>query len=195
MIPKATNPTTCALLAASWRWTPTARLTNEVRGGFNLTYGYFLQRAELRPYIVTGMICSPIRSTSFSRRAGPPTPTTSPTTRPGSTAATTFSSASTCSTSRVQSYDDAGVFPRTAWRWARASRRWRARDLPGISTTDLATANALLATLGGYIDGYSQTFNVTSRTSGFVPGARFVRHFLLNDYASTCRTSGRCCRG
>ncbi len=28
----------------------------------------------------------------------------------------------------------------------------------------------------------AQTLNVTSRTSGFVPGAPFVRHFLLNDY-------------
>ncbi len=32
------------------------------------------------------------------------------------------------------------------------------------------------------MDSYSQTLNVTSRTSGFVPGAPFVRHFLLNDY-------------
>ena len=32
------------------------------------------------------------------------------------------------------------------------------------------------------MDGYSQTLNVTSRTSGFVPGAPFVRHFRLGDY-------------
>ena len=57
------------------------------------------------------------------------------------------------------------------------------RDLTGISTTDLATANALLATLGGYIDGYSQTFNVTSRNSGYVTKAPFLRHFLDNDYS------------
>ena len=31
----------------------------------------------------------------------------------------------------------------------------------------------------------------TSRTSGFVPGAPFVRHFRFDDYASTCRTNGR----
>jgi hypothetical protein len=57
------------------------------------------------------------------------------------------------------------------------------RDLPGVSTTDLATANALLATVGGYIDGYSQTFNVTSRNSGYVNKAPFLRHFLDNDYS------------
>jgi hypothetical protein len=56
------------------------------------------------------------------------------------------------------------------------------RDLPGIGATALANANALLASLGGFLDSYSQTLNVTSRTSGFVPGAPFVRHFLLTDY-------------
>src|SRR5581483_10596828 len=56
-------------------------------------------------------------------------------------------------------------------------------DLPGIQVDDLANANALLATLGGYVDGYSETYNVTSRNSGFVPGAPFVRHFQYTDYA------------
>jgi hypothetical protein len=37
--------------------------------------------------------------------------------------------------------------------------------------------------LGGYLDGYSQTFNVTSRSSGFVANAPFIRHFLDNSYA------------
>jgi hypothetical protein len=57
------------------------------------------------------------------------------------------------------------------------------RDLPGVSSTDLATANTLLATLGGYVDGYSQTFNVTSRTSGFVANSPFIRNFLDNSYS------------
>ena len=40
-VPKVTNPTNAALVATSWRWTPSARMTNEVRAGFNLTYAYF----------------------------------------------------------------------------------------------------------------------------------------------------------
>ena len=35
------------LLALSWRWTPSARLTNEVRAGFNLTYGILLHLAAI----------------------------------------------------------------------------------------------------------------------------------------------------
>ena len=57
------------------------------------------------------------------------------------------------------------------------------RDLPGISSTDLATANALLATLGGYVDSYSQTLNVTSRNSGFVPARLSCATSGPNDYA------------
>ena len=84
---------------------------------------------------------------------------------------------------RVRSFDAAGSRADLhAGAWAPASRRSAARELPGISDTDLADANALLASLGGYVDSYSQTLNVTSRTSGFVPGAPFVRHFRLDDY-------------
>ncbi|MEW5978129.1 MAG: TonB-dependent receptor [Acidobacteriota bacterium] len=45
----------------------------------------------------------------------------------------------------------------------------------GISSADLEGASDLLALLGGYVDEGRQVFNVTSRTSGFVPGARQER--------------------
>ena len=45
-------------MAASWRWTPTSHLTNELRGGFNLTYGYFLTTQQFGSYYLTGMAFS-----------------------------------------------------------------------------------------------------------------------------------------
>ena len=106
LVPAVTDPTHADLVALSWRWTPTATLTNEVRGGFNLTYGYFLNAQGNVSNIVIPPTpsgrptrCSPIRSTSFKRRAALRIPTTCPTTRRGSMDATTFSSASTSSTS------------------------------------------------------------------------------------------------
>ena len=36
---------------------------------------------------------------------------------------------------------------------------------------------------GGYVDRYDETFNVTSRNSGYVSNAPFLRHFLSNDYS------------
>jgi hypothetical protein len=41
----------------------------------------------------------------------------------------------------------------------------------GIVQGDLALASEMLGILGGYVRQANQTFNVTSRTSGFVPGA------------------------
>ena len=52
------NPTHANFLAVSWRWTPTAHITNEVRAGFNLTYGYFLSSQDFGSYILTGMAFS-----------------------------------------------------------------------------------------------------------------------------------------
>ncbi len=52
-----------------------------------------------------------------------------------------------------------------------------------ISANDLADANNLLATFGGFVGTTSQTFNVTSPTSGFVPGATNERNLRQNDWA------------
>ena len=57
-IPKVYNPDARQFPGASWRWTPTARLTNEVRAGFNLTYGYFLTTQQFGQYYLTGMTYS-----------------------------------------------------------------------------------------------------------------------------------------
>src|SRR5581483_3459455 len=84
---------------------------------------------------------------------------------------------------KVRSYDAAGVIPVYSLGLGSGQTPLTTRNLPGASTDALGNANALLATLGGYLNGYSQTVNVTSRTSGFVAGAPFLRHFLMNDYA------------
>jgi hypothetical protein len=183
-IPKATNPNHSNFLALSWRWTPTARLTNEVRAGFNLTWGYFLTSQQFGGYLLTGMVYSdPVNEFMPQGRT-----------------TNTYVLSDDASYQhgnhffqfgfhgqqvKVRSYDDSGVVPvfGLAMGLGQPRATLQARDLPGVNATDLANANQLLATLGGYIDNYSQTLNVTSRTSGYVPGAPFVRHFLMNDYA------------
>jgi hypothetical protein len=52
----------------------------------------------------------------------------------------------------------------------------------GISTTQLASANSLLALLGGIVSSANLTFNATSRTSGFVPGAQQRRELAFENY-------------
>src|SRR4029079_8454797 len=58
--------------------------------------------------------------------------------------------------------------------------------IPGLSdasANDVNTANNLLATLAGIIASYQQTFNVTSRTSGYVPLAPNTRNFEYDTYS------------
>lgn len=55
-------------------------------------------------------------------------------------------------------------------------------NFPDISANDLADANTILATLGGFVTSRTQTFNVTSPTSGFVPGAGQERNLRQNDW-------------
>jgi hypothetical protein len=52
-----------------------------------------------------------------------------------------------------------------------------------ISADDQFDVNQLAAILSGRIVGYTKTFNVTSRTSGYVPGADQSRHYIYDDYA------------
>jgi hypothetical protein len=181
LVPKVFNPTHGKLLAASWRWTPSGNLTNEVRAGFNLTDAYFNSSQQFGPYVLSGFAFSnPVNEF-----------------RPQGRNSNTFALSDDAAYQRgrhyiqfgfkgqdvrVRSFDASGVVPTYTLGMGTGQPALSRRDLPGIGATDLATANALLASLGGFVDGYSQTLNVTSRTSGYVPGAPFVRHFLLGDY-------------
>jgi hypothetical protein len=55
--------------------------------------------------------------------------------------------------------------------------------IPGASSSDITIANNLLASLGGIISTGTQSFNPTSRTSGFVPGAPQLLAQGLNNMA------------
>jgi hypothetical protein len=181
-IPKITNPTNAALLATSWRWTPSSRMTNELRAGFNLTYAYFLTSQQFGPYILTGMsFADPVNEFQPQGR---------------NTDNYTLSDDAAYQRGRhyiqfgfhgqqvkVRSYDASGVEPVYSLNMGSGQTPLTTRNLPGVSADALGIANGWLATMGGYLDGYSQTFNVTTRTSGFVPGAPFLRHFRMTDYA------------
>jgi hypothetical protein len=180
-VPKVNNPTHANLLAVSWRWTPGATVTNEVRAGFNLTYSYFLSSEMFGPYILTNF--------AFSN----PTNEFQPQGRNSNTYSLSDDAAWQHNRHfvqfgfhgqavRVRSFDANGVVPTYALGMGSGQPALRRNELPGSSATALDSANLLLASLGGFVDGYNQTLNVTSRTSGFVPGAAFLRHFRIGDY-------------
>ncbi len=180
-IPKVYNPTHAHLISASWRWTPSGTLTNEFRAGFNLTYGYFNSFQDFGPYLLTGTIFSnPVNEFQTQGRT---------------TNTYVFSDDAAwqhgalylqfgfhAQKVRVRSYDEAGTVPTYSLGMTSNPLALTRANLQGAGTSDIATANALLATLGGFVDGYSQVFNITSRSSGYVPGAPYLRHLRYGDY-------------
>src|SRR5262249_55771814 len=85
---------------------------------------------------------------------------------------------------RIYTYDNAGSVAGYGVGMGVGQNGLTTADLPGIGSSDLNNANVLLASLGGFIDSYTQTFNVTSRTSGFVNGATFANNWAYNNYAA-----------
>jgi hypothetical protein len=180
-VPRITNPNHSHFLSTGWRWTPTATLTNELRGGFNLAPGDFLSSQQYGPFLATGMLFTdPVTETLPQGRA---TNTWSISDNAGYQRGRHFIQFG-FHTQRitVHSFDDAGIIPTYTLGLGTGQFALARTDLPGITSSALATANQLLATLGAYLDSSSQTFNVTSRTSGFQPGAGNVRNFRLNEY-------------
>ena len=93
---------------------------------------------------------------------------------------------------RVRSYDYGGTIPEYdvtdpscgCVDSANQTRLLTNSQFPGgINPEDLQNANALLATLAGLLNDDNVAYNVTSRTSGFVPGAPWVRNFTYDNYA------------
>jgi hypothetical protein len=180
-IPKVTNPTNTKLLALSWRWTPTSRLTNEVRGGFNRAYGYFLTSEAFGPYLLTGFLFS--NPVNEFQPQGRNTNTYAISDDAGYQYGKHFIQFGFHGQEvRVRSFDANGVLPTYGLGMGFGQPALTRSELRGISNSALAQANALLASLGGYFDGFSQTLNVTSRTSGYVPGAAYLRNLRINDW-------------
>jgi hypothetical protein len=182
VIPKSTNPTAANFLSASWRTTPSPRWTNELRAGYNLTYGNFLNSEKFGAYLLSGTIFNNPVNQAFPQ--GRNTDTFVITDDAGYQKGNHYLQFGFYGKQiRVRSWDDAGTTAIYNLYMGTGQPALSTRDLPGIQVDDLANANALLATLGGYVDGYSETFNITNRNSGFVPGAPFVRHFRMTEFA------------
>ena len=180
--PKVINPNHSHLLSSSWRWNPNPRWVNELRGGFNLAPGDFLTSEKFGSFLIEGLVFNnPVNN---FRNEGRATDTynlanNATYTRGRHTIQFGFQSQQI----RIASYADAFTIPTYVVDVGAGHDGLSATQLPRIGAADLAAANSLLATLGGWVDGFYQRFNVTSRASGFVEGAPFRRHYSFDNYA------------
>src|SRR5579872_5954439 len=188
-IPLITNQIGVHFFSASWRWTPTASLTNEVRRGRNIGSDPFDVAGPLPSILIT----TPNVPTNFITN---PTNTFLPQGRFTHTYNLadnanwihgTHSIAFGFQTQqvRVAPYNYGGIVPSYTLGIYSANQPYGygTGDIPGANATDTNTGNSLLGLLGGLVQSATQSYNVTSQTSGFVPGVPQKQNLSFNDYA------------
>jgi hypothetical protein len=182
VVPKVTNRDHATFSASSWRWNPSPHLTNEVRGGFNLAPVSFPTTQQIPSYFVSGTVfANPVNAfLPQSRTTNTYLLADNATYVHGRH---TIQFGFQTQQVRIMSSDYANTVPTYGLAVGNGQVGLTARQLPGVSANDLANADQLLATLGGLVDTFGQTFNITSRSSGFVAGAPFLRHYSYNNYA------------
>lgn len=169
-------------VSGSWRWNPAPTIVNEMRGGVNWAPGAFVRSADKPAFLVAGTtFTNPVNDFLNQGRATD--------TYNLSNVTSWFRGRHNIQFGyqqqkvRVESYFEGGSLPTYTLGMGTGQAAITAAELPGSSSNDRAAANTLLATLGGYIDAYTQTFNIQNRNSGFVPGYQNIRNYKLDNYA------------
>jgi hypothetical protein len=183
LAPPCTNDDKVNFMSTSWRYTPKQSLTNALLFGFNRAPALFLTSETFGNDIIGGTVFStPVATFRAQGRF-----------------TNTYNIADNASwlhgAHNVQfgvqwqrnltaPYNDAGITPtyNTGLSSSNANGLVQSQ-LPGASSSDITAANNLMTTLAGYLTSYTETFNVKSRTSGYVNGQTSARNWQLDDYS------------
>jgi len=182
-MPPVSNTIKDHLLSLSWRWTASPTLTNEARGGFMRSDTAFLDSNDYPKSIVAGLLFSNPVNTFLNQGRKVNTYSLQDN-------ATWLHNRHELSFGfqaqllHASPYNDAGIVPTYTLGISGANTSSiTATEIPGIRSSDLSNANALYANLAGIVSTAAQTFNVTSATSGFVPGATNLRQLTHSTWA------------
>ena len=165
--PLVVQPAVRNFLSTGWTWTPTAVLTNEVRAGFFKSGPVFNRVKPEGDYMLTlPLISNP--ETTFQdqgRQADNYTLTDNATFSKGNHA---LRFGGTVTHFNVNSFAKFDTVPRYSLQLNAATGTLPSGAFPGgISSAQLTAANNLLALLGGVAGRIDETFNASSRTSGY----------------------------
>ena len=180
--PLVVQPATRDFLSTGWRWTPSGSFTNELRGGFFLSNLTFDPINAPQDFTLTlPLISSP--ETTFQPQGRKSDTYTISDNANYNRGDHSFRFGATGNYFRVNSFASFDVVPRYSLQLNGTTGQLAASQFAGgISTAQLATANALLGLLGGVAGRVDQTFNQVSSTSGFVPGATNRQLFDFENY-------------
>jgi hypothetical protein len=176
----------------AWRWTATSRLQNEFRAGGNLAPVAFESTEDFGDTIFN----MPNASGTTTAALTNPIATFQPQGRDTRTyqfidTATyvtgdhTLQFGGSLQKVKVNPYNYAARFPTLTFGFSAAApagvQLTQTQFPGGISTNDLATANAHLAYVAGIVSSVARTFQVQDANSGFVSGIADDRNFTFNN--------------
>ncbi len=171
-------------LAVGWRTAPSARWSNELRGGFNLAPGDFRSTENLGSALVGGFLfTNPVVNFQPQGRD------TNTYNFKNNTAAQlgrhSLRFGFDWQRIRVETFNEAGLSPSLNLGIDVESQFALSTSFfpGGIDSDDLGRAEALLSSLGGIVAQASQTFNVRDAGSGFVAGREFRRRYRFDNFA------------
>lgn len=191
-VPLVYNRIGTPLLSVAWRWSPTGRFTNEVRGGYLLGGAPFITDQVFGDFTLSNFVFT----------------NPDPNFRPQGRTTDTYTIQDNASyiwgnhTLRfgylnqminVQSYTGFTIPRNYQIGFSAANPNGlTAGNFPGgISSADLTRANALRASLAGWVSLADEEFNVTSRDSGFVTNALNLRDLSITTHAFYLNDSWR----
>jgi len=181
-IPGCSNDDATRFLSLGWRYNPLATLTNEARFGFNLAPALFVAQPSGPGWFAGGLSYTNPINTFLSQ--GRFTNTYNYSDRASWVHGNhTVAFGFTGQEVTIRAFNYASIEPTYTLGFGTGNQGLVASQLPGITSSDLSSANTLLATLAGYLTSDSILYNVTSRTSGYVNNAPNLRNYYFYDYA------------
>ncbi|MGH9660093.1 MAG: TonB-dependent receptor domain-containing protein, partial [Bryobacteraceae bacterium] len=179
-LPKVFTDATRKLISGSWRWNPAPQFTNEARAGFNLAPTRFLVRDPAPEFqVVAPLYSNP--STNFRDQGRDTYSYHYQDNASYITGRHTLQFGFNLYQLRIRTFDTFNLSQYTVG--VGLNRGLTGTELPGASANDIATGNALLASLAGLYPRAAQNFNITTRDSGFVPGAANERRLRFQTMA------------
>jgi len=182
-VPPVRNELKNHLLSLNWRSNASATFTNQVGGGFLKADTAFLVSNDYPKTLLAGLLFSNPVNTFLNqgRNTGTYEIFDNATWIKNKH---TFSFGFQSHSIRVNPFNDGGIVPTATLGISAANTTGiTAGEIPGGSAANATTANTLYTNLAGIVTQMAQTFNVTSTTSGFVPGATNLRQFSYDTYS------------
>jgi hypothetical protein len=183
-VPAVYNSEDDNFVSTAWRWTPASTFTNEGRFGFNLSPVNFNTNQKFLAFTVSNTLFdSPDQNEFLSNRDVHTWSWQDNASWSHGTHLLNFGTQVQRVT--VLARNAYNTIPNLSFDYTLSgnSSLVSSQFNGGISDFDLATANKLLATLGGLVGSELQTFNATSTTSGYVPGAPLAQNFRYNTWS------------